>query len=167
MHCTSLRVHTCTYCLLSTAIGHVTVTMTTEISTDWHDLARWLLYSCTQDWVAIIRRWLPIDSFHEVCFMRARPGVCVWCSCKVQANKYCKRRSCFSEGERSAVQLPLDCAFTLWKPFGNLKLVYYRNTKKLISCFWSNKSLKKMTRKPGLFFFFFLKPKWKKMVSQM
>ena len=105
--------------------------------------------------MAIIRRWLPIDSFHEVCFMRARPGVCVWCSCKVQANKYCKRRSCFSEGERSAVQLPLDCAFTLWKPFGNLKLVYYRNTKKLISCFWSNKSLKKMTRKPGLFFFFF------------
>ena len=25
------------------------------------------------------------------------------------------KRSCFSQGERSAVQLPLDCVFTLWE----------------------------------------------------
>ena len=44
--------------------------------------------------------------------------------CKIQASKcYIKssplvakdKRSCFSQGERSAIQLPLDCAFALWK----------------------------------------------------
>ena len=44
--------------------------------------------------------------------------------CKMQASKrYIKslplvskdKRSCFSQGERSAVQLPLDCAFALQK----------------------------------------------------
>ena len=44
--------------------------------------------------------------------------------CKIQASKrYIKslplvpkdKRSCFSQGERSAVQLPLDCAFALRK----------------------------------------------------
>ena len=44
--------------------------------------------------------------------------------CKIQASKrYIKslplvekdKRSCFSQGERSAVQLPLDHAFALWK----------------------------------------------------
>ena len=43
--------------------------------------------------------------------------------CKIQASKrYIKslpivpkdKRSCFSQGERSAVQLPLDRAFALW-----------------------------------------------------
>ena len=47
--------------------------------------------------------------------------------CKIQASKrYIKslplvpkdKRSCFSHGERSAVQLPLDCALVLQK-FGN------------------------------------------------
>ena len=44
--------------------------------------------------------------------------------CKIQAGKcYIKflplvlkdKRSCFSQGERSAVQLPLDHTFALWK----------------------------------------------------
>ena len=44
--------------------------------------------------------------------------------CKIQASKrYIKslplvlkdKRSCFSQGERSAVQLPLDCTFALQK----------------------------------------------------
>ena len=44
--------------------------------------------------------------------------------CKIQASKHYieslplvlkDKGSCFSQGERSAVQLPLDHAFTLWK----------------------------------------------------
>ena len=44
--------------------------------------------------------------------------------CKIQASKCCikslpsvltDKMICFSQGERSAVQLPLDHAFALWK----------------------------------------------------
>ena len=44
--------------------------------------------------------------------------------CKIQASKRCveslllvlkDRISCFSQGERFTVQLPLDCAHALWK----------------------------------------------------
>ena len=58
-------------------------------------------------------------------FQRARVGsVFIAAVCKIQASKRCvessplvlkDRRSCFSQGERFAVQLPLDHMLTLQK----------------------------------------------------
>ena len=59
-----------------------------------------------------------IDSFHGCGFTSGgQESVSVFYSaavCKIQGSKrYIK--SCFSQGERSAVQLPFDRAFALWK----------------------------------------------------
>ena len=78
-------------------------------------------------WSLTVHAWNNIDGFHGAWlhFWRQELGsVFSAAMCKIQASKRCieslplvpkDKRSCFFQGEKSAVQLPLDCAFALRK----------------------------------------------------
>ena len=81
-----------------------------------------------QSWVEnhIFHISITIDAFHWAGSSRGQElgSVLSAAVCKIQVSKYYieslplvpkAKRSCFSQGESSTVQLPLDCAFTLQK----------------------------------------------------